>query len=178
MKRIFSTMMALGLAATLAACGGDDAKKDDAADKKDDKAAEQPADKKEDSKEGQDLSDDDKKALDSFEKQTSDDTLVIGTSEMSGDFYPGWSNNSYDVKVRKLIGIYGNNSYDTLVQDEAGKWQFNSACLEKEPETAKNADGSETTTFTLKKDLKWSDGSPVTSDNYLFSSLFHSYPSY
>ena len=182
MKRIFSTMMALGLAATLAACGGDDAKKDDAADKKDDKAAEQPADKKEDSKEdskeGQDLSDDDKKALDSFEKQTSDDTLVIGTSEMSGDFYPGWSNNSYDVKVRKLIGIYGNNSYDTLVQDEAGKWQFNSACLEKEPETVKNADGSETTTFTLKKDLKWSDGSPVTSDNYLFSSLFHSYPSY
>ena len=178
MKRIFSSMMALGLAATLVACGGDEAKKDDAADKKEDQAADKADDKKEDSKEGQELSDDDKKALDSFEKQTADDTLVIGTSEMSGDFYPGWSNNSYDVKVRKLIGIYGNNSYDTLVQDEAGQWQYNSACLDKEPETVKNADGSETTTFTLKKDLKWSDGSPVTSDNYLFSALFHSYPSY
>ena len=36
MKRIFSSMMALGLAATLVACGGDEAKKDDAADKKED----------------------------------------------------------------------------------------------------------------------------------------------
>ncbi len=182
MKKIFSTMMALGLAATLAACGGDDAKKDDAADKKDDQAVDQAEDKKDD-KDAKDadenaLSDDEKAELDNFDKQTADDTLVVGTSEMSGDFYGSWSNNSYDVKVRRYIGTEGNNAYLTMVQDEGGQWQANMTVLEKEPETVKNADGSETTTFTIKKDLKWSDGQPITADNYLFDMLFHTYPSY
>ena len=193
MKRIFSTMMALGLAATLAACGGEDAKKDDAAEKKDDQAVDQAEDKKddadnkedskddakEDSKEDENaLSDDEKAELEGFENQTADDTLVVGTSEMSGDFYGTWSNNSYDVKVRRYIGTEGNNAYLTMVQDEGGQWQTNMTVLEKEPETVKNADGSETTTFTIKKDLKWSDGEPITADNYLFDMLFHTYHSY
>ena len=193
MKRIFSTMMALGLATTLAACGGEDAKKDDAAEKKDDQAVDQAEDKKddadnkedskddakEDSKEDENaLSDDEKAELEGFENQTADDTLVVGTSEMSGDFYGTWSNNSYDVKVRRFIGTEGNNAYLTMVQDEGGQWQTNMTVLEKEPETVKNADGSETTTFTIKKDLKWSDGEPITADNYLFDMLFHTYHSY
>ena len=197
MKRIFSTMMALGLAATLAACGGDDAKKEDEA-KKDDQKVDQAEDKKddassdEDSKddssedsddskdegEDSDLSEDDKAELEGFENVTSDDTLVVGTSEMSGDFYGSWSNNSYDVKVRRYIGTEGNNAYLTMVQDEGGEWLANMTVLEKEPETVKNDDGSETTTFTIKKDLKWSDGEPITADNYLFDILFHTYPSY
>ena len=180
MKRIFSTMMALGLAATLAACGGEDAKKDDAADKKDDQAVDKAEDKKDDKDAADEnaLSDDEKAELEGFEKQTADDTLVVGTSEMSGDFYGSWSNNSYDVKVRRYIGTEGNNAYLTMVQDEGGQWQANMTVLEKEPETVKNADGSETTTFTIKKDLKWSDGQPITADNYLFDMLFHTYPSY
>ena len=186
-------MMALGLAATLAACGGEDAKKDDAAEKKDNQAVDQAEDKKddadnkedskddakEDSKEDENaLSDDEKAELEGFENQTADDTLVVGTSEMSGDFYGTWSNNSYDVKVRRFIGTEGNNAYLTMVQDEGGQWQTNMTVLEKEPETVKNADGSETTTFTIKKDLKWSDGEPITADNYLFDMLFHTYHSY
>ena len=189
MKKVFSTMMALGLAATLAACGGEEAKKDDAADKKEDQAedskdaAEDSSDDAEsaDSKDNEDesdLSEEDKADLENFEKVTSDDTLVVGTSEMSGDFYGSWSNNSYDVKVRRYIGTEGNNAYLTMVQDEGGQWLANMTVLEKEPETVKNDDGSETTTFTIKKDLKWSDGEPVTADNYLFDILFHTYPSY
>ena len=194
MKRIFSTMMALGLAATLAACGGEDAKKDEDA-KNDDQKVDQAEDKKddadsnedskddssEDSKdkgEDSDLSEDEKAELEGFENVTSDDTLVVGTSEMSGDFYGSWSNNSYDVKVRRYIGTEGNNAYLTMVQDEGGQWLANMTILEKEPETVKNDDGSETTTFTIKKDLKWSDGEPITADNYLFDILFHAYPSY
>ena len=150
-------MMALGLAATLAACGGEEAKKDDAADKKEDQAVDQAEDKKEDDKDSKDsedenaLSDDEKAELDNFDKQTADDTLVVGTSEMSGDFYGSWSNNSYDVKVRRYIGTEGNNAYLTMVQDEGGQWKANMTILEKEPETVKNEDGSETTTFTIKK---------------------------
>ena len=180
-------MMALGLAATLAACGGEEAKKDDAADNKDEQAVDQANDNKDDDTANKDdskddtkedasddenaLSDDEKAELEGFEKQTADDTLVVGTSEMSGDFYGSWSNNSYDVKVRRYIGTEGNNAYLTMVQDEGGQWLANMTVLEKEPETVKNDDGSETTTFTLKKDLKWSDGEPITADNYLFDKI-------
>ena len=154
MKRVFSSLMALGLAATLVACGGDKAK--DAEEKKDDKAAEAPADNKEAPAEG-DQAKDDKAELDSFDKQTADDTLVVGVGEINGDFIQGWTNNATDVKARRYMGIEGNNGYSTVFQDESGAWVDNMAVLEKKPETVKNKDGSETTTFTIKKDLKWSD---------------------
>ena len=110
--------MALGLATTLVACGGDTAK--DAEEKKDDKAAEAPADNKEAPAEGEETAADDKAELESFDKQTSDDTLVVGAvQEFNGDFLQGWTNNSMDVKARRYMGIEGNNGYGTVVQDES-----------------------------------------------------------
>ncbi|WP_311375817.1 ABC transporter substrate-binding protein [Anaerococcus lactolyticus] len=176
MKRVFSSLMALGLATTLVACGGDKAK--DAEEKKDDKAAEAPADNKEAPADGEEAKDD-KAELDSFDKQTADDTLVIGAvQEFNGDFLQGWTNNSMDVKARRFLGIEGNNGYGTVVQDEGGQWVNNAAVLKEDPQVVKNADGSETTTYKIKEDLKWSDGKPVTADDYLFGSLLHTYPSY
>ena len=172
MKRVFSSLMALGLAATLVACGGDKAK--DAKDK----PAEESKDNKEAPANGEEAKDD-KAELDSFDKQTSDDTIVIGAvQEFNGDFLQGWTNNSMDVKARRFLGIEGNNGYSTVVQDEAGQWVNNTAVLKEEPKTVKNADGSETTTYKIKEDLKWSDGTPINADDYLFGSLLHTYPSY
>ena len=168
--------MALGLATTLVACGGDTAK--DADKKADDKAAEAPAYNKEAPADGEEKAADDKAELESFDKQTSDDTLVVGVGEINGDFIQGWTNNATDVKARRYMGIEGNNGYGTVVQDESGQWVNNMTVLEKEPEIVKNADGTETTTFTIKKDLKWSDGTPINADNYIFGSLLHTYPSY
>lgn len=177
MKRVFSSLMALGLAATLVACGGD--KAEDAKEKTDDKAAEAPADNKEAPAEGEEGKEDEKAELESFDKQTADDTLVIGAvQEFNGDFLQGWTNNSMDVKARRFLGIEGNNGYGTVVQDEGGQWINNMTVLKEEPETVKNADGSETTTYKIKEDLKWSDGTPINADNYLFGSLLHTYPSY
>ena len=192
MKRVFSSLMALGLAATLVACGGD--KADDAKEKTEEKPAEEttdneekpadgekekPADgEKETPAEGEEAADD-QAELESFDKQTSDDTLVIGAiQEFNGDFLQGWTNNSMDVKARRFLGIEGNNGYGTVVQDEGGAWVNNMTVLKEEPETVKNADGSETTTYKIKEDLKWSDGTPITADDYLFGSLLHTYPSY
>ena len=172
MKRVFSSLMALGLAATLVACGGD--KAEDAKDK----PAEEAKDNKEAPADG-DQAKDDKAELDSFDKQTADDTLVIGAvQEFNGDFLQGWTNNSMDVKARRFLGIEGNNGYGTVVQDEGGQWVNNAAVLKEDPQVVKNADGSETTTYKIKEDLKWSDGKPVTADDYLFGSLLHTYPSY
>ena len=185
MKKVFSSLMALGLMATLAACGGDKANNEnepanDSANQAEDKADDSAEDSSDESSDdsADDAASDESAEAEDFENVTADDTLVVGTSEMSGDFYAGWTNNSYDVKVRRYIGTEGNNSYSTVVQDEGGQWVNNMTVLEKEPETVKNEDGSETTTYTIKKDLVWNDGEPITSDNYLFGSLLHSYPSY
>lgn len=188
MKRVFSSLMALGLATTLVACGGD--KADDAKEKTEEKPAEETTDEKEEKpaegeeekpaegEEGEEAADD-KAELESFDKQTSDDTLVIGAiQEFNGDFLAGWTNNSMDVKARRFLGIEGNNGYGTVVQDESGAWINNMTILKEEPETVKNADGSETTTYKIKEDLKWSDGTPIKADDYLFGSLLHTYPSY
>ena len=173
MKRVFSSLMALGLASTLVACGGGENKDD----KTDNKEADTKTEDKTEGEAAEGTEGEDQSAED-FESQTADDTLVVGTSELSGDFLAGWTESSYDVKVRKYIGTQGNNSYQTVVQDEGGKWVNNKAVLAEDPKSEENADGSKTVTFKLKDGLKWSDGEPVTADDYLFGSLLHTHPEY
>ncbi|MDO5047128.1 MAG: ABC transporter substrate-binding protein [Anaerococcus sp.] len=190
MKRIFSSLMALGLASTLVACGGGEdsqnnenqnetkpAENDQVDDQTEDSAEETDANEK-DQTDDQAEETDDQAANEDFDSQTSDDTIVVGTSEMSGDFYMGWTNNSYDVKVRRFLGTQDTNSYQTLVLDEAGEWQNNMAVLAEDPTSEDNEDGSKTFTFKIKDDLKWSDGQPVTADDYLFKPLLESLPNY
>ncbi|MDY2919325.1 MAG: ABC transporter substrate-binding protein, partial [Anaerococcus sp.] len=173
MKRVFSSLMALGLASTLVACGGGGDSQETTTNDTSTDATTDTATSTEDTSDAQSTdaaaSTEDAAASEeaaNFESQTADDTLVIGNSEMSGDFYKGWTNNSYDVKVRRLIGTEGNNSYQTVVQDEGGAWVNNSAVLAEDPVREENEDGSKTITFKIKEDLKWSDGEAVTSDDY------------
>ena len=173
MKRVFSSLMALGLASTLVACGGGENKDD----KTDNKDADTKTEDKTEGEAAEGTEGEDQSAED-FESQTADDTLVVGTSELSGDFLSGWTESAYDVKVRKYIGTQGNNGYQTVVQDEGGKWVNNKAVLAEDPKSEENADGSKTVTFKLKDGLKWSDSEPVTADDYLFGSLLHTHPEY
>lgn len=173
MKRVFSSLMALGLASTLVACGGGE-NKDDKTDNKD-------ADTKtEDKTEGEaaEGTEGEEQSAEDFESQTADDTLVVGLGELNGDFLGGWTNNAGDVKVRRYMGIEGNNGYQTVVQDEGGEWVNNKTILAEDPKSEENADGSKTVTFKLKDGLKWSDGEPLTADDYLFGSLLHTHPEY
>lgn len=191
-KKVFSSLMALGLATSLVACG-EESDKDNNSDSKNESNVSDKKDEKDDdsSKEdsnssdfqskddqGDELSDKDKADLADFDNLTGDDTLVIGTSEMSGDFFEGWSDNSYDVVVRRLIGTEGTNAYNTAVVDESGQWVDNDAVLSEKPKKVDNEDGSKTITYKLNKDLKWSDGEDVTADDYLFYSLLFSDSSY
>ena len=195
MRKVFSSLMAVGLATTLAACGGEngaDNNTDQVDNKSDvestdesktetsqDEDSVSEGDASDSSNEGEEgLSDEDKADLAEFENVTGDDTLVIGTSEMSGDFFEGWSNNAYDVIVRRLIGTEGTNAYATSVVDESGQWVNNDTVLAEEPKEFENEDGSKTITYKLTEDLKWSDGEDVTADDYLFYSLIFSDPSY
>ena len=204
MKKVFSSLMALGLATTLVACGGnnnseetstddtkteentaeentadeenaEDAENTDEAPAEDDNADD---DNAADDAEEDALSEDDKKDLEGFEKVTGDDTLVIGTSELNGDFLQGWTNSAYDVKVRRLLGIEGNNGYGTVVQDEGGQWVVNPTVVDGEIETIDNEDGSRTYRIKIKEGLKYSDGTEITADDFLFGGLLFSHPSY
>lgn len=200
MKRIFSSLMALGLATSLAACsGGDNTEKQEDVKKEESQSSEETTNEETDNSESTDestdtdensddenkdeedkegMSDDDQKEIADFDNVTADDTLVIGTSPMNGDFFEGWANNSYDVIVRQLIGTQGTNAYNTAVVDDAGQWQDNMTVLAEDPKEVENEDGSKTITYKLNEDLKWSDGEPVTADDYLFYSLLFSDANY
>ena len=163
-KKVYSSLMALGLILSLSACGSStDSTKGG-------------ADKKSENEETEKATEDEKvsETPEDFEKQTSDDAIVMGVDSLNGDFIHGYANDGNDVKVRRFMGIEGNNGYDCYVQDEEGKFQTNTAALEKDPEVKINEDGSRTTTYTIKKDLKWSDGEPITADDYIFGILLES----
>ena len=193
-RRVFSSVMALGLATTLAACGGNNENTDDTAanyaqtedtavdnQAAEDTSSEDTADDSEDddhAAEGEDLTAEDKEDLEGIESQIGDDTLVVGVGEMNGDFFSGWQNGITDNNVRSYLGIHGPHSYVTAVADENGEWLANSAVLASDPEYTENEDGSKTITYKLKEDLKWSDGEAVTADDYVFYTLLASHPSY
>src|SRR5699024_5133579 len=103
---------------------------------------------------------------------------VIGVDSIGGDFIQGFANSGNDVKIRQLMGIQGNLGYSAYVQDENGAWLWNPTILEEEPTTEENEDGSKTITYKLKEGLKWSDGEPVTSDDYIWPTLMLSSSSY
>lgn len=171
-KKVFSSVMALGLSLTLASCGGSDT--DSVNPSEDVQTSKESTDEKADSQEENELDQDAKEDLDNFESQTSNDTLVVGVGSMNGDFIQGFGNDANDVKTRRLLGIEGNNGFTTYVQDENGQWQWNKAVLAEEPTSVNNDDGSMTVTFKLKDDVKWSDGEPLTADDFLFLTLLQS----
>ena len=164
--------MALGLSLTLASCGGSDT--DSLNPSEDVQTSKESTDESTDSQEENELDQDAKEDLDNFESQTSNDTLVVGVGSMNGDFIQGFGNDANDVKTRRLLGIEGNNGFTTYVQDENGQWQWNKAVLAEEPTSVNNEDGSMTVTFKLKDDVKWSDGEPLTADDFLFLTLLQS----
>ena len=131
--------MALGLMTTIAACGGGE-NKDQTTDTKDNQGQETQTEG-EANQEGENAEGEvaeGGESVEDFEKQTTDDTLVVGVEDINGDFIGGWTNNKTDVKARRYMGIEGNNGYSTIVQDEGGQWVNNMTVLEKEPETVEN----------------------------------------
>ncbi len=97
-------------------------------------------------------------------------TLIVGSAEMSGDYISGFGNSAYDVWVRDLI--YG---YSTYVVTPAGEVILDNSVV-KNLTTEKDDAGNKTYTFELHDDLKWSDGSAVKADDYVFYILWHASP--
>ncbi len=70
--------------------------------------------------------------------------------------------------------LFGNESSSSIYLSPmfADCWSFHNGRQEEEPGLCKSYERSEdglTYTFTLRKGLRWSDGHPITSDDFLFS---------
>lgn len=117
--------------------------------------------KNDDSKKTEESSDD-KKEVTYSNKQ-----VIIGDqSETSGDITPMWTNSASDYNAYKMI-----TGLDIAVVDRDGRWNTNETVVDKMEET-ENEDGSKTWTITIKDGLKFSNGEPVTAQNYVFYYMF------
>lgn len=102
-----------------------------------------------------------------FDGTYSNKQVIIGEStEPNGDITPYWTNGACDYDAFKLV-----TGMSPIENDQTGKWIENPTVLEN-LETTVNEDGSETYTITIKDGLKFSDGSPVTAENYVFFNMF------
>ncbi|WP_324628209.1 ABC transporter substrate-binding protein [Bacillus cereus] len=85
------------------------------------------------------------------------DTLVVGISKPGGVFLPYFQQNGWDGNVTSVIfaSLVSTDKQGKPIPELAEKWDVSSDQL--------------TYTFHLRKDLKFSDGSPLTADDVAFT---------
>lgn len=99
------------------------------------------------------------------------DTLTVGTPDMNGDFIEGFGNSAYDAAIKNLLHNYTN----LVVVDPAGKYVVNESAV-KEYTAELDENGNKVYTWTLNEGLLWSDGSPLTAQDYVFAMLYQASP--
>ena len=97
-------------------------------------------------------------------------TFIVGTPKLNGDFIAGFGNSSYDNSVRTMLW-----DYPTYTTTPGGEFVLNETVVKK-VETSVDDDGNKTYKFTLKTNLKWSDGAKVTAKDFVFGILFVASP--
>lgn len=106
-------------------------------------------------------------------KESDKKPLVIGSDQFSGYFIPsdGLSSAASDSSIRTLLHDGG-----TLYLTDDGTLKINETSI-KEMKREEETDGSVTYTFTLQ-DMKWSDGTDISADDYIFALLLAASPAY
>lgn len=99
------------------------------------------------------------------------DTLTVGTPDMNGDFIEGFGNSTYDAAIKDLL----HNYTGLVVVDPAGEYVVNESAV-KEYTAELDENGNKVYTWTLNEGLLWSDGSPLTAQDYVFAMLYQASP--
>ena len=105
------------------------------------------------------------------EGSTPENTLLVGTPAMNGDFIYGFGSNAYDVSVQDLV----NGFCSVVVSTSAGELVVNETVVASQT-AEEDADGNKVYTYTLCDDLKWSDGSAITAKDYVAYLLWMASP--
>ena len=92
--------------------------------------------------------------------------ITVGSlTQLDGNFFTNcWSNNTADYDVRELI-----HGYSTVTMHTDGYYGVDESVTMAE--TYSDDNGNTVYEFTLKENLKWSDGTPVTAQDYVFTLL-------
>lgn len=99
-------------------------------------------------------------------------TMVIGINKLNGIFNPFFFSSSYDAQINEMI-------FSTVCElDKDGKLADNAGHIETELVLAEDGHEQVKYTITIKKDMKFSDGEPVTIDDVLFYYYICSDPTY
>ena len=98
--------------------------------------------------------------------------VAISPGTLSPDMYGGWTNSATNSGFIGLMSGYALADYN---RDYVLDWD---PVVVKDHEVIENDDGSKTYRFEINDNLKWSDGSPITAKDYVFSLLLHSSPEF
>ncbi|MDF2820744.1 MAG: transporter substrate-binding protein [Clostridiales bacterium] len=109
------------------------------------------------------------------DKVESTGTLVIGTDQFNGVFSPFFATTAYDVEIAdRVMGKY-------LISNDRLGAPIDGIAKYVAPEEVKDADGNITKTvytFELIEGVKFSDGTPITADDILFTYKVFCDPTY
>lgn len=86
---------------------------------------------------------------------------------MNGDEIDSFARKPADAMVADLLVDYG-----ILAVQRDGTYAFNMTVLAKEPVKTENPDGTKTFTVQIKPDLTYNTGKPITAKDYIFPTLF------
>ena len=112
--------------------------------------------------------------------------LVIGESEFSEKFSPFFSNSAYDMNVVSMtqVGLLMTDRLGEVIyngiEGETKEYDGNSYTYQgiSDLVVTENEDGTVDYDFTLRDDVKFSDGEPLTADDVIFSMYVQADPSY
>ena len=96
--------------------------------------------------------------------------VTIGTPSFDGNLIDGFGNSPYDGIVRNMIW-----GYSTYTTTPGGEVVLDTTVIKKLT-TSNDKYGNRTYTFELNPSLKWSDGTVITADDYVFSLLLMASP--
>jgi peptide/nickel transport system substrate-binding protein len=106
-----------------------------------------------------------------FNSKTPRDTLVVGTPAMNGDFINGFGNSSYDLSIKVLlnghVGTYGTTPEGQIILNNT---------VVRNVSTSVDGDGNKTYAFEIHNDLKFSDGTTITANDFIASLLWYASP--
>ena len=105
------------------------------------------------------------------EDSTKENTLIVGSPTLNGDFIDGFGNSAYDNWVKTMLMEY----CGTVETNNAGEMVENPMVVAGKEVTTDDA-GNRIYTWKIADDLKWSDGSQITAADYVASILWKASP--
>ena len=168
MKKFLVLLLATTLVSgLLVGCGGNDAIIDDGPPPASEASPETPA--------ADVTTEPEPPAPEAVKSNVANDTFLVAYSaSMNGDFIWGFGNNAYDLSIKQLL--HGDGAYSSPYAVTPGGEFIVNETIVKDLAIETDDVGNKTYTFEIHNDLKWSDGSSITAEDYVFMLLWSASP--